>query len=83
MSILDIFKRRKQAESSGRYRIDIKSKRTPLTEEQLDTIFSVVQECIDSDKEFSEIAFIIRMKLGILEPVYIRQTKRGIEVVIS
>lgn len=76
----NLFKKRKQPESSDTFNVILKTKKE-LSEEQKNAIITIVKDGIMSGVEPSDIAIKIMMSTGIYDMVILNGVKNGVEVI--
>ena len=81
MRILNFLRKRKQSKTSKNLEIVLKTD-LDLTEEQRNTIITIVKEGIQAGEEICDIAILIMMKVEIYKPVLINRYKNSIEIMI-
>ena len=78
---MSIFKKRKQTESSDNVKVILKTAKK-LSEEERNTIITIVKDGIRAGEDFGSIGVMIIMITGIRAPVVLNRTENGVEVVI-
>ena len=81
MSIFSkLFKKRQQPSSSDDFKVILKTEKE-LSEEQRNTIITIVKDGTISGLEPSDIAIKIMMSTGIYDMVILNRIKNGVEVI--
>ena len=81
MSIFSkLFKKRQQPSSSDDFKVILKTEKE-LSEEQRNTIITIVKDGTISGIEPSDIAIKIMMSTGIYDMVILNRIKNGVEVI--